>query len=429
MSTAFYASFALRLYGAAAGFALTLALGRVLGPEGFGAYAYAMGWVNVALLATTFGFHHFCVRALPPMLLTGRHDAARGLVLAATGLTAAAALALTLAAPGLVAALHLSPDPRMAEALATGAFLLLPLTLNQLRAGVLRGLGRPVAAQAPEQVLQPTLLLALLGGAAALGAGLNAQGALLLSAAAAMAALVFGAAPAIAALRALPQARPSFALRGWLAEAGKSSVLFAAGVIMSATDVMMLGALSSAEQTGLYGVAARFFMLMQLPALAASAAMSHEAALLHAAGNRAALSTLVRGTAGRTVLAALGLAALCTPIALRPDLVFGAGFAAATAPMLILIWTRAGEAVFGHPGSVIANAGGTGRAGLIVLAGAVLNGALNFVLIPQFGATGAACATAAAYLALTAVLAHAVWRQLGVACLPGGRAPFRKERT
>jgi O-antigen/teichoic acid export membrane protein len=241
-----------------------------------------------------------------------------------------------------------------------------------------------------------------------------------------MATLIVGAAPAWAALRALPRARPSFALGRWLAEAGKSSFLFAAGAVMAATDVMMLGALSSAEQTGLYGVAARFFMLMQLPALAASAAMSHEAARLHAAGDRAALSTLVRGTAARTALAALGLAALCTPIALRPDLVFGAGFAAATAPMLILIWTRAGEAVFGHPGSVIANAGGAGRAGLIVLGGAAVNAGLNAVLIPQFGAVGAACATAAAYLALTAVLAHAVWRRFGVICLPG-RASLKKE--
>lgn len=427
MNRIYDTSLILRLFGASTAFVLTLVLSRLLGPAGYGAYAFAMSWVNIALLVTTLGFHHFCVRAFPPMLHDRRYGAARGLVLTALALTGTVAIALTLGVPALADVLLLSPDPRLEGALVAGALLLLPLTLNQLRAGLLRGLSRPILAQIPEQMLQPLLLLLMIGAVAwaygvPTGGGLDAADALRLAAIAAYVSLVFGAVPAVRALCALPGDRLVLKPVQWLVEAGKSTFLFAAGVVMASTDVVMLGALSTAEQTGLYGVAARFFLLMHLPALAASATLSHEAARLKAAGQFLELSFLVRRTATRTALTAIGLAALCTLPALGPGLLFGPGFAAATVPMLILIWSRVGEAVFGHPASVLANAGGVGRAGTMVALGALVNALLNFVLIPRMGAVGAALATAVTHLVLTAAMAWTVWCRFGVVCLPRGGA-------
>ncbi len=408
----------LNLFGAGTGFVTTLVLGRLLGPDGYGAYVFALGWLNLALLVTTLGFHHFMVRALPPLRLEERHGEMRGLLLLAVVIASLFALALTWATPLLLDTFTVSDDPTLEQALGAATVLLLPMTLNQMRAGLLRGAGRPVAGQAPELALQPVLFLSALVAAWIFGRSLDAVAVLHLLAGAVGLALLAGAVPVIATLRALPAAPIAFRARHWLVEALTSSVVFSALVIMAATDVVVLGALSTAEETGLYGLAARFFTVMQIPVLAAAGVLSHEVARLRATGADVALAAMVRRTAGRTALAAIGLGLLCTPVALAPELLFGPGFAAASTPMLVLIWSRVGEAVFGNPGAVLGNGGHLRLMGVLVVVSAGLNLCLNVILVPEFGATGAAAATAVAHLLLTLALVFAVRRHFGLLSLP-----------
>ena len=424
VSRVFFSAITMRLFSAVAAFALTMLLGRLLGADGYGAYAFAMGWLSLAILATSLGFQHYAVRAIPPMLVAGRPPAVIGFILASAALTGCLALAATLAAPTLVSMLVFSPDPRLEAALVVAAVLLVPTTLNQLRSGILRGLGQPVAGQLPELVLQPTLLLGLVGAAWLVGTGLDAVTALRLAFVAAIASLALGLLPLVRALRTLGWARPVFQGRPWMVGAVKSSFLFAAGTVMAATDTVMLGQLSSAAETGLYGVAARFFQLMYLPALAASAALAHEASRLHAAGRMLELSALARTTATRTALLALVFAGGCTLVAFHLGAIFGPDFAAAKGAVLILVWARAAEAVFGHPGAILANTAFAGLTAVLFAAAACGNIALNALLIPSFGAEGAAVATGLSHFLLTAAVFAATYLKLGVLSLPDGSRPW-----
>lgn len=426
MSRTFDVLFLLNLFAAGTGFLTILTLGRLLGPEGFGAYAFALAWINLAVMVTTLGFHHFLIRALPPMVAGTRHGEARGLVLLAGLLGSGLAIGLAAAAPGLLAAMPPSDNAALVEALLAATALLVPMTLNQMRSGLLRGMSRPIEAQVPELAVQPVLFLAGIGTLVALGRSLNPTLVLEWLAVVLWVALLCGAVPAIAALRAIPRAPLLLRTGRWLAEALKSSLVFSAMTIMTATDVVVLGLLSTAEQTGLYGLASRFFLMMQIPAIVASGVLSHEVARLSAAGAHRALGVLVRQTATRTVLAATGLAVPLTGLALAPELVFGTGFAAASLPMLILIWSRVGEATFGHPGAVLGNGGHLGLTGRLVAASALVNLLMNLALVPALGAVGAALATATAHLLLTVALVMAVRRHFGVLSLPlfpaiGGR--------
>lgn len=417
MIRTFDALLMLRLTGAGIGFAQVLILSRLLGPTGYGAYAFALGWVNIAFVLTTFGFHHFLVRTAPRMLRDHRHGDLRGLALSAFGVCSMLALTLTLATPGLVDKFNPTADQDMKAALLASSLLLLPMTLLFVRSGLLRGLGSPVRGQLPELLLLPlsqliTFILLLITGCA-----VAANQALMIAAALATTVLLLISPSTFRLLRSLPRTTIKPKLWEWIANAGKNSFLTATGIVMATTDVVMLGSLSTANETGQYGIASRFFLLMQLPALALSATLSHDVPRLHAAGDHESLARIVRQTGARSARFTLAIGLLCTLPGLWPELIFGPGYASASPVILILVGTRVVESFFGHPVSVLSNAGAVGRTGLMVAFAAITNAFLNLLLIPQLGAVGAAISTSISNLLLTVSVAWMTWRTLGVKCL------------
>ena len=180
---------------------------------------------------------------------------------------------------------------------------------------------------------------------------------------------------------------------------------------MSSTDLLMLGHLSNAEETGIYGVAARFYMLMMLPSLATSSTLSHEISRLYAGGQRAELEATARRSATYAAFMAVVVALICTMATFHLKAIFGAEFQAAALPILILVWARAAESMLGQPGVILANTSFVGLTGAVVTFATGLNIILNALLIPQYGATGAAIATATAHSLMAAIItALTLWK-------------------
>ncbi|MEM8801585.1 MAG: polysaccharide biosynthesis C-terminal domain-containing protein [Pseudomonadota bacterium] len=412
--------FAIRLYGAGAAFVVTLILGRLLGPAEFGAYVYAMSWLSLFLLAATLGFQHFAVRSLPPLIVKEQKRDAKGLVIFAFAATTV--LSCVVSALAWTQADRLATEPALQVAVATAALLILPSAWTFLRTGVMQGLGEPVAAQIPDRVVAPTLLLLALAGCLLLSITLSARIVLLMTLAISFASLLFGIASLRAALASIG-VPPSFQhTSAWIAGAGKSALAFAAMTALAATDVVMLGLLSTPEETGIYGVAARFFLLMSLPLQAAIAQMSQRIARHHAMGATDELARTACAAANRELLSALALALPSTVAAFYVEAIFGPGFAPATIPMLILIWTRVILAFFGQPGAVLGVTDYVGTLAVSTALTALMNVALNATLIPPLGASGAAIATASSFGLMT--LSH-IWllrRKLGVTIFVGRTA-------
>lgn len=402
----------LRLYAAGASFGLTILLGRLLGPAGFGAYSFAMGWVSIGVLFTTLGFHHFVIRAIPPMIIHNRQTEVSGLILLSALITTLLSFIVILASRSVAFKTALEPDLKLALALAL--LLLLPMTWNQLRTGVLQGLGHPVAGQIPERLVQPSLIFLIVAICWLTGVSLRVNDVILITLAATLIAFAVGLVFLVPVLRKV-WARPVDLHPGtWMVGAAKSSLLFAAGAIMGATDTVMLGTLSTPSETGLYGVAARFFMLMALPLNAAAVLVSQRAAKFYAANDTVALEDIVRKAALRTFLSSMLLAILSTIAAFNVTFLFGAGFEGAFLPILILVWSRAAVSVFGEPASALANTAFIGTVSIVAILFAVFNFAMNALLIPEFGANGAATATAISFLMMSLLLAYLVKKQIGI---------------
>lgn len=418
MSTAFSALVLLRIIGAGTSFLVVALMGRVLGADGLGAYAFAMSWLGVAQLLTTFGLHHYAVRALPVMLVEQDYGAIRGFVSIALLSCTVLTICLTLLAPWIIQAVRFSPLSSLQATLLAAVILLGPFTLSQLRSGLLRGFGKPIQGMLPELILFPGLQLIALSILWLVGYSIQVLTVIYVTFGSAIIVLIVGAWPLFLRLRLLPAAGLRITPRKWLVEGGKSSILFAVGTLMGLTDIIMLGVLSTAEETGIYTVAGRFFLLMQIPALAASGAVSHLVAEYVASKRHAELSGLLGATATKTTLLAFATAVLVTGPAFAAGLIFGPQFASATTPILVMTWFRVAEAFFGHPTSFLANGGYIGLSSIIISGGVVLNIGLNILLIPTFDALGAAIATSLAHFGTTLVTAWALWRVIEIGCLP-----------
>jgi O-antigen/teichoic acid export membrane protein len=177
-------------------------------------------------------------------------------------------------------------------------------------------------------------------------------------------------------------------------------------------DTLMLGYLGNSAQVGEYGIAYRLpqsattliavWVVAQYPALAARAT-SDRTAIAASVGLAASLGS---------VLALSFL--LVTPVShsLMTEL-FGAAFRPAGTPFLILMANAGVILVSINFGNTLLALGDERRASLGLTLGAALNVALNFLLIPRFGPTGAACATLATEMFILVYMYRRCLRVLG----------------
>lgn len=411
-------SFAVRFGGVFFGLSSGALLARLLQPEKYGAYAFALAVVTICALPITVGLRQTVVRETAYAESHGNSDQRMALWLWAGGmaLRMGAALAVLLA----LAALVLVRDPEHQSHLLIGALVLLLMPLPQLSGGALQGMGRVIQAQIPEYVIRQGVLLA---GAALLWQMDLSEGpstamalvlfalALIVAGGAGFAMLARATRFSLAAARrgaaaldrkALMRAVVSFAAIGGLQQ------------LMANLDIFMLGLLSTGTETGLYRTAVIMSGLVSFGLLVINSVIVPRVASLHAQADDRALQDLVTQAARRiTLFAACGAVGL---IVLGPwilETVFSEAYLPAAGPLRVLVLAQFVNAFFG-PNAMILNMTGneglTFRAGLFAL---FLNAVLNFILISQFGVMGAAWATAITLFVLNFAMAVALYRNTG----------------
>jgi O-antigen/teichoic acid export membrane protein len=193
---------------------------------------------------------------------------------------------------------------------------------------------------------------------------------------------------------------PVFESRQWLAGALGLVVLSGALFINSQIGTVLLGLLDEAESAGLYAVAQRGALLVAFPLLALNAAIAPTAARLWANGEVGQLQRLA-------TLGARGVLLVSLPIAIAfvfageqlVTLVFGATFTGAALPLAILTLGQLVNAATGSVATLLMMTGEQRRAVVGIGVGLVLNLGLGMVLIPGYGATGAAIAASVGLVA------------------------------
>ena len=197
--------------------------------------------------------------------------------------------------------------------------------------------------------------------------------------------------------------RPRFDARSWrlLLRTGLPGIPAALGQVLTfRADRYLLGLFMNPAAVGIYAVAATAPELLRLPSLALSQPMMYRLA------SGSAKLTDFRRIRWLCVIGTMAAAAIVfamAPLAVR--VVFGADYEAAVTPLRLLLLGEAGIAFFYLDGSALAGINRIRDTALASVAGLVVVGMLDLVLIPSFQLAGAAWASVVAYSVMGAVAA------------------------
>lgn len=176
--------------------------------------------------------------------------------------------------------------------------------------------------------------------------------------------------------------------------------------------ILLLGMLGSVADAGIFGVASR--LALPLSFLSASVQAVYEPRF--AGVMRSGTPDQLRREFHSSLKHSFGLAAamlLLMAVLAEPLLgLFGKGFAAAEGPFVVMLVGLCIMAAFGPAGSFLAMTGKARYNAWIAIASLPALVVMNALLIPHFGAMGAACATTMVLIIRTLVQAWAAFRHL-----------------
>jgi O-antigen/teichoic acid export membrane protein len=366
-------------------FLASLLYARVLGPHDFGLYAYVIAWTAVLTIPASLGLPQYLVREgakLPEQIGWLRRWADKRVLL--TGVLAGVLLSAAMLLPQAAGARWLfvaaAPIPLLAN-------------LGAVRQGLLQARGWIVRSQWPQLVFAPVLTLLVLAGLWLWRGTFSAADIVITTVVAALIQLAINAMQLgpTQVVRDGAEARTQARVRAALPFMWINAMY----LVMSRVDLILLGSLKGASEAGIYAIAARAAEFVPFFLLAANTTMGPKISHLYHTGDRTTLQRLTTASARRLTLMTLP-PALALVLLARPLLHFfyGGRFTEGAIAVQILTVAQFLTIASGPVGIILNMTNHASDSAKAFAAGAVLNLILNLLLIPRFGYTGAATATA-----------------------------------
>jgi O-antigen/teichoic acid export membrane protein len=408
-------TFAIRVISAAIAFISQIILARVMGEFEYGIFVFV--WVLVVIFGdlSCLGFHTTVIRFLPHYNARNAHAEIRGLTSAAR--IFAMVSSTLIAAIGLVGLwlFQASVESYYLVPLYLGLFCMPMIALGDVLEGTARAHSWAVVALSPTYITRPLLILGFMVGAVALGAPHTALTAMVAAMAATYLTTVvqfFNVVRRLGGLYVAGPRKTEFAM--WIKAALPIFLIEGFGFLLTNSDVVVVGLFLDPESVAIYFAAAKTIALVHFVFFSVKAAAAPRFSAMFAAGDRVGLARF----AGETVRwsfwpsLAVGLGVLAIGHFLLS--LFGPAFTAGYGLMAILFAGILAKALVG-PGEVLLTMSGEQKLCVGVYAVALAaNLGFNVALIPAYGLTGAAFATAGA-MVVEAVLLHlAVRSKLGI---------------
>lgn len=393
-------------------------LARLLGPKGYGVYAFAFSLITVLAIPSQLGLPQLVVRETAKAQVNKDWGALRGLwrwsslsVWLFSFIVAGGALAAMLLFGGEI-------DAAQRQTFLWGLVLIPVIALGNIRGAALRGLHRVIKGQLPEFVLRPGLfLLLILVGLYVVGVTIEPGTAMMLHAAAASAAFVIGA---YILYRERPpelslKPAPIYQHRDWALSAVPLAAIGALTLINSNTDILMLGFMGSKHDVGIYKVVVTGSNLIIFGLQAINMVVAPQFSRLYSQNKLDDLQKMVTSSSR-----AIMIIALPTVIAVvlfgKPvlGLVFGHEYRDGYWPLVILGLGQLFNAFFGSVSMLLNMTNNERQTIKGVAVAALTNVVLNALLIPLYGTIGAAIATSISVVLWNLVLWFFVRKSIGI---------------
>ena len=388
-------------------FATTVLLARLLSPEGYGVYTYALAWVTIIGAPAHAGLATLALRESA----SGLARAEPWLVRGAWRWTVLGTLSISVGV-ALVFGFLLPVSSTWSGAHGTRTLMwavgLVPLVaLGNSAGGALRGLQHVVMGQLPELVVRPGLFLCLLMLAALTGPdSLSPERAMALHVVAALGAAIFGVVTLwMHTPQAMRKVRARLKVREWLRSSAAFGVASGLTFLNNQAGVVVLGLLKNPSEVGIYRIAAQMASLSVFGLQAATMAVGPRMAEAYALRDTERLQKLATHSS-RVALAYSAVIAVGFLLFGRWILgaVLGPEFGAAYLPLLVLLLGQMANSATGSVTTLLNMTGRERETMLGLAAGVMVNVGLSFGFVPLWETLGAAVATSISMIVWNLVL-------------------------
>ncbi len=405
-------SFAVRVASAGIAYLSQIFLARWMGSYEYGIFVVVWTWIIALGAIVHLGFATSVIRLIPEYMATSRLAQVRGLLVGSRVI--ALVFSTFIAGLGILGA-YLFRDAISSDYLLPIYLtaVCLPLfTISEVQDGISRAFDWTDLALAPTYLWRPVLILVFMFIAGLMGASLDATTACV----AAIGATYFTAIAQLFMLRSrtretLKPGPREYANREWL----KISVpiLFVEGffLLLTGSDIIILGQLVSPDKVAVYFAAAKTLALVHFVYYSVRVATAQRFSKLYHAGDSGALASLVRDAVRWSFWPSLGLALLLLACGKPLLSLFGADFTSGYPLLFLLVIGILARASLGPVETLLTMAHLQNYAAGVYGGVFALNIILCYVLIPPFGALGAAAGTATSMLVESVALyVVARWR-------------------
>lgn len=398
------------------GLVTSIILARVLGPSGFGNYAFIMSFVPLLALPITHGSPALLLREVASLVRQSNWNMAHGAINAAQYW--AAGVSLFAGTVYLVFGPLLDWLPSSGKwSLLGGALFLVPLHgFIATKSAVLKGLRYPARAEMPTQIILPAVFLVIILVFMYCD-GLTEEQAIWGQVIASGTALVVAA---LMLFKFLPgevaRARAQYQLSDWGRALLPFTLMTAVGVMNARIGVVLVGLVGDSESVAGMRVAERGAQLVGMSLMFANIVISPYFVRAWQEGNRHKLQNFAKWSARVACVTGIPLAAVLfffgEPLI---GLAFGDEYVAlAYQPLVILLAGQCFNLFFGSVGQLLVMSNNENYTLFGQVVALVANVVLGLALIPQYGAVGAAVGVTAGLIIWNGLLAYLVVRKLGI---------------
>lgn len=409
-------SFVIQGAGAGLIFLSEVLIARVLDVSSYGLFATVMAWIQVLAMVALLGSNHLLLRFVPAYVAAEDWPHLRGLIKHCQRVSIGLGIALFVGCGAILAISHerIASDTRWAFLI--GMAILPVAALSLQRQAILRGLHRVAVALTPELLVRPAcLILAVASLAWVFEIRLGAPHVLAVSALMLILAFGLGQYWLRQSMPAQTYASPARSLtHDWIKIALPLFLIAVLQLLIVRLDIMLLGILQGHDAAGHYAAASRVADLIVFALASANVIVAPLIAGLHARNDLAGMQRML-------TLLAWGVTLFTLPLVLvvvfwgRPILgFFGMGYDVAYVSLLILVGGQVVNALSGPVDFVMSMTGQQVKMLQILATATVLNLLLNLLLIPPFGLTGAAIATASTTVFWNLYMRRIVRQRLGI---------------
>jgi O-antigen/teichoic acid export membrane protein len=406
--------FLIRVASAMLAFGSQILLARWMGSFEFGIYVYVWTWVLLLGQLMDLGIGTAAQRFIPEYRDRGGLALLRGFIFGTRWLATLVAFGVALFCAGLVWLLEPWLDHYLLIPLYLACIAFPAFAPNNVQEGISRSYDWIGLSMMPAYVIRQALLTVLMAAAYFADLPMTAVTAMIAAGLSIWLPMLGQLFVLNRKLKTHIEPGPkAYEFKIWIAAALPILMVEGFYALLMYTDILMLELFRPPDEVAVYYAAAKTLALVAFIHYSIAATTAHRFSSFHVAGDREGLARFLRQAIKWTFWPSLAATLLLLAFG-RPILrLFGAEFADGYYLMFILAIGLLARAAIG-PIERLLNMLGEQRVCAMVHAGAFgINFALCFILIPVFGAAGAAIATAVALVSESIWLFVVTKRRLG----------------